>query len=80
MHHQLGIIGEVIAVIHWLSLLYALDQWASMASEHGLVGGTVLFLIISFLTGMIAEAIESRIPTILRPIRRLIRAILDLLL
>ena len=75
----MGFLSEIVSLLHWISLVYALDSWAKMTSTHGFMSGTLLFLLVSLITGVIAEAIESRIPTILRPIRKLITAIIDLL-
>lgn len=76
---MLGILSEIISLLHWVSLVYALNNWANMTSIHGFTSGTLLFLLLSLITGAIAEIIESRIPTTLRPIKKLIRPIFDLL-
>jgi hypothetical protein len=71
-------IGEITAIIHWFANIFALAQWANLTSAYGFMGGTILSIIISLITGSIAEYIESRVPTILRPFKKLIRAILEL--
>jgi hypothetical protein len=60
---------ELVAFFHWLSNLTAL---LTAISEHGITGGVIVWLISGFVLAILSEIIETRIPSYLRPILKIV--------
>jgi len=58
-------IKELIALWHWLSNLVA---FLTLISEKGITEGSLLWIISSVISGIIAELVGTFIPSYLRPI------------
>jgi hypothetical protein len=66
----LRVIREFVALWHWISDILAVTEILQLVSEHGVIGSLALWLVSSIVSGLLAELLQSLIPTPLRPILR----------
>ena len=65
LRNLMGEIKEVIALWHWLSNLLA---FLTLISEKGITEGSIIWIISGVISGLLAELVQTLIPSYLRPI------------
>lgn len=64
------VIKELVAIWHYISDILVIAEILQLVSEHGTIEGLVLWLVSSIVSGLLAELLQSLIPTPLRLILR----------
>jgi len=69
----IGLFREASAIIHYFSDFVTIISFYNMVFEHGGAGTVIIWLVISFVSGIVAELLKSHLPTLLRIIFRTCR-------